>query len=580
MSNEVLFLGFWVTNVANRPIQTGLQLRLVNLFPDDANRRKLNKILSRLPADVSETWVSKGLSFRIQSSILIYIHFLGIDLLYLNIIESYFSLNMLTVNTPQTTKDSLIVAMVSGRTMYNIQHVPDLLRIIGCGLMNPILQSWDDLVNTEVTRRAGIGVDASTSGDNISSGASVAHASTTSDAGSRDVDSMSQISGLLSEDPLPDIDWADSFSISSSSKSTFSRKRGLEVSQNQSDQHERAASTSVGCDLTWLDDSKELVVSTKRQKVLHDLALSTPVDQKAHFQTLSPDDVGHHWFQQLAVIRDQARSLTQARSNLKKKSQQVRRLQTQLVKTKAELDQMNQPTTSLDIVRKGRCLTWRTSVILGLRKLMAVVSANAFPLATLINVSRWTVTRCEIVAWAVILGRWRSWHETVMSLLKSVSSTTQTLGTSEALVPCSVVDDRSFSRKRQLQHVEIVITQDDAIRKDHELPSVDEWLSCLNVTADDLPDLEWQGTIGSTFFASDATNSSIWQRQKLQGLEVRSVVLINRRALKVEKYDDAFNILKCMFLCQQMSSVNNVNKPKKVTKLLLLLLDYIIYIIY
>ena len=62
--------------------------------------------------------------------------------------------------------------------------------------------------------------------------------------------------------------------------------------------------------------------------------------------------------------------------------------------------------------------------------------------------------------------------------------------------------------------------------------------------------LDWTGTVGSTFWSGDATNSSIWKRQKLQGLEVRATLLVNRRALVDELYDQAFTIMKSMSLAE------------------------------
>ena len=67
-------------------------------------------------------------------------------------------------------------------------------------------------------------------------------------------------------------------------------------------------------------------------------------------------------------------------------------------------------------------------------------------------------------------------------------------------------------------------------------------------------DLDWIGTVGSTFWSGDATNSSIWKRQKLQGLEVRSTLLVNRRALGDELYDQAFRIMKSMSLADSLKA--------------------------
>lgn len=46
--------------------------------------------------------------------------------------------------------------------------------------------------------------------------------------------------------------------------------------------------------------------------------------------------------------------------------------------------------------------------------------------------------------------------------------------------------------------------------------------------------------LGTTAFCGDATNSSIWQKQKLQGLLVSTSLLTDWSSLKNIRYDDAF----------------------------------------
>eukprot|EP00435_Cladocopium_sp_Y103_P040918 s3058_g11.t1 len=47
-------------------------------------------------------------------------------------------------------------------------------------------------------------------------------------------------------------------------------------------------------------------------------------------------------------------------------------------------------------------------------------------------------------------------------------------------------------------------------------------------------------SLGTTFFCGDATNSSIWQKQKVQGLLVSTSLITNWKALEETWYDDAF----------------------------------------
>ena len=112
----------------------------------------------------------------------------------------------------------------------------------------------------------------------------------------------------------------------------------------------------------------------------------------------------------------------------------------------------------------------KTSMTLGLRKLMCIVSASAFPLTTLIDISRWTIIRCEINTWATLLGRTRAWYKIVnMLLIELCRYWAQGNDVSFDLVPAGEVHDikrkdRTPTPPTQWQ------TQDDAIRDDFGLP--------------------------------------------------------------------------------------------------------------
>ena len=282
------------------------------------------------------------------------------------------------------------------------------------------------------------------------------------------------------------------------------------------------------------------------------LAVASIEDQKEFVAKLDLQGLTTHWFQQLVVIQNQDDTMTDFRKKLKRKMQQVRRLERQVVSKKEEIQNIvHGSAQSLEIVRSGRRLTWRTSVILGLRKLMCIISANAFPLASLVDVSRWTVTRCEIMAWAVLLGRTRAWYKTLMTLLKDVCQhmvNNAGVTSSFALVSASEVQDLSNKRKgSSTSGVANLPTQDEAIRSDFGLPSASSWISQLTVSLSQT-ELNWDGVVACTSWAGDATNSSIWQRQKLQGIEIRTIVLTNKRALVEAQYDVAFTSMVCMLL--------------------------------
>ena len=296
--------------------------------------------------------------------------------------------------------------------------------------------------------------------------------------------------------------------------------------------------------------SKKL--TARHVKQILSLAAQPEPEQKGALSKLDHEGLARQWFLQLACIRKQSSDLTSVRKTSKRKSQQIRRLEAQLVQKKQRIKDMVDGTqqTSLDIVRTGRRLTWKTSVTLGLRKIMCVVSANSFPLASLIDVSRWTIIRCEIVSWAVLLGRTRSWYKVVMGLIRYGCQNLQKdhRSISFDMVAASGVRDLEDDVEQKSPNESVsVLTQDDAIREDFGLPSGPALLSQLIVN-ERHTDMNWVGFVGSTFWSGDATNSSIWKRQKLQGIEIRSTLLINRRALGEESYDQAFRITSCMSL--------------------------------
>lgn len=296
----------------------------------------------------------------------------------------------------------------------------------------------------------------------------------------------------------------------------------------------------------WFDQVFQRSLNKTTLQRVKTLAQGSVVDMKHALSDMNHSELAQAWFLQLMCIRKQEDALTSIRKSTKLKNQQIRRLQQQLVKRKNELKEIvQQGQNTLDIVRTGWRLSWKTSIALGLRKLMCIISANSFPLASLIDVSRWTIIRCEVLAWALILGRTRAWYRIVLQLVQYVCDyyanhqPSLSLNIVSASEVRDVDDDTGVSK--------IPPTQDDAIRNDFGLPSGPALVSSLNVTLAH-KELDWQGLVGSTFWSGDATNSSIWKRQKLQGIEIKSTLLVDRRALCSESYDKAFRIMNCMFL--------------------------------
>lgn len=230
-------------------------------------------------------------------------------------------------------------------------------------------------------------------------------------------------------------------------------------------------------------------------------------------------------------------------SRLKVKNQTIRRLRQ---KVEAEKQLATVPADPLQVEKKNTKLTFRGSVALGCRKAMAVVSAQSFPLAGLVDVSRWTVTRSEILIWAVCVARVKLWHKIVYMRLAEVRSVQDDIATGERLAAENAVHsvDQSVVQRPTCQGAPStfrVPSQMELICKDVQLPGENH--AKTN---------SWH--VGSTYFSGDATNSSFWQRQKLQGLETESSILVDIDCLSNLNYKDAFKTIWSMCLSRVLVS--------------------------
>ena len=160
---------------------------------------------------------------------------------------------------------------------------------------------------------------------------------------------------------------------------------------------------------------------------------------------------------------------------------------------------------------------------------MCVVSAQSFPLASLVEISRWTVTRAEILIWGLWLGKARVWHDIVYQRLNHVRALQD-------------ARDSNEHTARPSSNTAIVVDDDHPPVNHSELqPFCEDLKIPTNVTPN-----AWN--VGCTYFSGDATNSSIWQRQKLQGLEVVSSMVVDVDALSQSDYKKAFNRLQTLIL--------------------------------
>ncbi len=238
--------------------------------------------------------------------------------------------------------------------------------------------------------------------------------------------------------------------------------------------------------------------------------------------------------------------LHRTKSRLKIQQQKVRRLSTRLSKAKDTIEELKQPTLhDLDVKRNNsRRLSWRGMVALGLRKAIALISASSFPHASLVDVSRNTVIRAEVLTNAFLLARAALFHQLVYGLLTFAAN----LQTGKYIYD-ECENQRTLDAEMQSQIVDATTIQTGSSVNNNGLSQDEVSCSCFGlprigsieeVTKMVSPGSEGSFMIGATSFSSDATNSSIFQRQKLQGLIVTSSVMKDWEKLQKLEYHDAF----------------------------------------
>lgn len=268
-------------------------------------------------------------------------------------------------------------------------------------------------------------------------------------------------------------------------------------------------------------------------------------DQKVYLESLTKGDLVDLCMQQLArgsKLKTKLEGVSRAR---KVWSQSTRRLKKQVGKQKTQLKTLKTQDQDEDLqVKRKNCrkLTWKGLVSLGLRKGIALVSANSFPQASLVDVSRQSVCRAEILCGAYLIIRTHTFHRMMYSLLQKLASMQDPARSSDGrpLDAGSADAPRfqlvSLDPGSQVHEVPC-LSQDDMICAELGVPSSNDPQAFPNLI---LRTSSNSISLGSTYFCGDATNSSIWQRQKLQGLMVKSSWVTNWTALERRQYDDAF----------------------------------------
>ena len=224
------------------------------------------------------------------------------------------------------------------------------------------------------------------------------------------------------------------------------------------------------------------------------------------------------------------------------KNQTIRRLTSRVDRMQREaLELRQQGGDDLDVLRhRGRRLTWKGYIVVGLRKSIALVSASAFPLASLVQTSRWTVTRSEVLTWALLLARSRCFHDCFYKLLhllreKEDEAAQNVQDAGNAMGEGQLVLAADGSREGEAGDTAPNVSEEVALRQDLGIPA-----------AGDVSSEHFKFQMGATYWCGDATNSSIWNRQKLQGLEFASGVLCSLKALKELRTDKAIRTWRGM----------------------------------
>lgn len=196
-------------------------------------------------------------------------------------------------------------------------------------------------------------------------------------------------------------------------------------------------------------------------------------------------------------------------------------------------------------------LTARGSIALGVRKSLSLTSALGFPIASLVDTSRQTVTRCEIMVWALMCCRPRAFHQLVQTRLEAIAGVFKGIclqdGTTQSHKDCLAMTLHDIFGSALEKHLSDIPTESEAIEKDLSFAPVYslQWMITTTKRKQqqhqefDVGDLF---CIAGVFFSGDATNSNMWRQHKLQGLMVSSSLLTNINALEHEtEWRDAFS---------------------------------------
>ena len=276
--------------------------------------------------------------------------------------------------------------------------------------------------------------------------------------------------------------------------------------------------------------------------------------RRSVLESMPQQDLVAFCIRQGAELENRKKQITELKQQRRMDCQRIRRLNARLDGTKEKLQQSKAtPITDLEVYRTGSTkLTWRGSISLGIRKALSIVSASSFPQASLLPVSKMTVLRSEVITCAFLIVRTWFFHRIMYALLKQLSEAQQSQGRP---VPPPAVQ-AGMQAHAIVQHnvgeadrENVCKSHDDSICEDVGLPLLGDHIAYRSPMVASATDemVSTPFSLGATYWCSDATNSSIWKRQKLQGMLATTGIMTNWSALQREEYQNAFTSLRSMW---------------------------------
>ena len=195
---------------------------------------------------------------------------------------------------------------------------------------------------------------------------------------------------------------------------------------------------------------------------------------------------------------------------------------------------------ALAITTQNTRLTTRGVVALGIRKGLTATSAVSFPLTALVDVKRWTVCRSENIVWSILVARTVCFHRIWLKVLRQMAEHMKGRQAHRHSDPtthqlCQRGEPHSSSSSLTPTLSSGVPSEDQMIEQDLGFPSI----ACLPFPTLTQTDTE-HFLVGGTLFSTDATNTSMWRRHKLQAVLVESNLLTNRDLLSSSNAAHAF----------------------------------------